>query len=153
MHAAGVPAEPCWIPRDYDDPNDPLGCGGNGTRSCGLVDPWDPTAGTVDLPQAEWGPATSDVVESLSGNEFVVESGFYWQDHAYDPTCAAQGEQYLDDHNGHDHDGLGYHYHVTSSFPYHVGPSFAGALPDTNTARCSAQPGDLPQNPGGPGGP
>ncbi|MCA9570055.1 MAG: YHYH protein [Myxococcales bacterium] len=47
MHAAGVPAEPCWIPRDYDDPNDPLGCGGNGTRSCGLV-----ARGTP--PRARW---------------------------------------------------------------------------------------------------
>jgi hypothetical protein len=138
----------CWKPRDYDNPTSPTGCGVAGARSCLLVDQSNPSLGTT--PAAQPGPRTDATVTSLSGNTFVATSGFYLEDYYYDAACSAQGLAALDEHNGHDHDGLGYHYHVTISdngdgtynktFPYHIGPLYRGALPANSFARC----GNLP---------
>lgn len=135
--AADTLAQSCWIARDYDTDND-LGCGGTGERSCVLVDPFDPTSGTVAA--GSDGPNTSDVVTSLSGNVFTAVSGFYFEDHYYDADCTALGTEYMDEHNGHDHDGLGYHYHMTSTFPYTVGPTYYGVLEDNAMVTCQSTP-------------
>ena len=58
--------------------------------------------------------------------------GVYYEDYFFNQTCANQGGVYLDSHNGHSHDSLGYHYHITVDnnnkpvFPYLVGPKFYG---------------------------
>ncbi|MBV1883592.1 MAG: hypothetical protein KUG82_18265 [Pseudomonadales bacterium] len=52
--------------------------------------------------------------------------------------------EYLDEHNGHDHDDLGYHYHITvestdgstPKFPYIIGPTFYGELDDNAVNSC-----------------
>ena len=65
------------------------------------------------------------------------QSSFYFEDYYYAPQCPDQGEQYLDEHNGHDHDDLGYHYHITHSFPYFTGPKLYGAVDSSiSTASC-----------------
>lgn len=144
----GVLAQSCWKTRDYDDPASTTGCGGGGVRDCVLVDDTDPSAGT--MPADSPGPNTDETVVSFSGNEFVVVSGFYFEDYYFDQDCADQGGQYLDQHNGHDHDGLGYHYHVTETFPYQPGPSFAGELQAGAPAVCSGTPfGGMMPPPGG----
>ena len=99
-----------------------------------MVDPYDPALGT--RPAEATGPATGEEVVSLSGNVFVATSGYYFEDHYWDATCTASGGGALDAHNGHEHDGLSYHYHLTDSFPYTFGPRFAGALPEGSFARC-----------------
>ena len=145
--ADGEQAESCWKTRDYDDPSSPTGCGGGGVRDCLLVDNTDPSAGTT--PAANPGPDTNEIVTSFSGNQFLVTSGFYYEDYWFDADCFAQGGRYLDEHNGHEHDGLGYHYHVTESFPYQPGPSFAGELQAGAPSICSDTPfgGMMPPGP------
>ncbi len=157
-HDTGVLAQSCWKARDYDDPNSATGCGVAGERSCLLVDQYDIILGTV--PAESNGPSTSEIVSSMSGNEFVTTSGYYFEDYYYDASCTAQGIEYLDEHNGHDHDGLGYHYHVSVEqladgtlrdvFPFYVGPAYAGVLQDNALAQCST--GQMLPPPGGGGG-
>ena len=159
-HDNGVLAQSCWKTRDYDDPNSATGCGTAGERSCLLVDQFDITQGVT--PAASSGPNTSDTVTSMSSNQFIATSGYYFQDYYYDPSCTAQGVQYLDEHNGHDHDGLGYHYHVsraelsdgtlTDVFPFYIGPTYAGTLQDEAIASCSTGTGTGPGGGGPPGG-
>jgi hypothetical protein len=96
---AGVTAQSCWRTRDYANPDDPLGCGGDGATTCVLVNNKDPNAGTV--PAEKNGPSVTEIVQSMSGNSFVVESGFYYEDYYFDADCHAQGGEYLDEHNGH----------------------------------------------------
>jgi hypothetical protein len=61
----------------------------------------------------------------------------------------------LDAINGHDHDGLGYHYHVSSSWPYILGgfkgPLGTAVLGDANVCDVTRQTGGGPPGPGGPG--
>tara|TARA_B100000530_G_scaffold220569_1_gene141750 strand:+ start:158 stop:571 length:414 start_codon:yes stop_codon:yes gene_type:complete len=130
--------------RDYDDPEDLTGCGGTGERSCVMVDPMDPGAGTVDATSP--GPTTSENVESMSGNLFSGSAGLYYEDHYFSAPCAASGGEHLDQHNGHAHDELGYHYHVTFSFPYMPGPTLYGEVIDEQVRCGGASQG------GGPGG-
>jgi hypothetical protein len=137
-HEGGVQVQSCWMTRDYDDPNSATGCGAAGVRDCVLVDNTDPAAGTT--PADSPGPNTDEIVTSFSGNDFLVESGFYYEDYYFDADCFAQGGRYLDEHNGHDHDGLGYHYHVSETFPYQPGPTFAGELQAGAPAICSDTP-------------
>lgn len=132
--AEGVPAESCWIARDYDDPSDATGCGGTGERSCVLVDPTDPGQGTETTGSP--GPDTSETITSLSGNSFSAALGLYQADYWYDASCAARGGQYLDEHNGHYHDALGYHYHLTASYPFTLGPTLYGELHDNADVSC-----------------
>ena len=161
-HAADVLAETCWKARAYTA-DSPTGCGEDHKRSCVMVDPYDPAQGTE--PADNDGPDDNTTVTSMSGNTFDAVSGLYFEDHYFDPDCPAEGAQYLDAHNGHDHDGLGYHYHVTvtltdagrflDKFPMHIGPSYAGELPDGATSTCGDAAGDLPPDDGPPpdGGP
>ena len=101
-----------------------------------MIDQYDPGLGTTTTNSE--GPTTADIVTSMSGNDFIASSGFYFEDYYYNPQCPDQGEAYLDEHNGHDHDGLGYHYHITLSFPYFMGPKLYGEV-DTSvsTASCN----------------
>ena len=137
-HASGTRAQSCWKARDYESASSASGCGGGGVRDCHLVDPFDLSKGTTAADNP--GPNTSDVVSTLSGNMLEDSSGYYFEDYYYDPDCAAQGGEYLDEHNGHDHDGLGYHYHTTATFPFNIGPTFAGALPANGLTTCSDSP-------------
>ena len=146
--ASGQEAESCWQQRDYDDPEDPYGCGGTGTRSCLMVDALDPSLGTETATSN--GPSTSDSVTSLSGNVFPGTQGLFLEDYWYDAACTAASDIALDEHNGHDHDGLGYHYHVTQGFPYIVGPTLYGAVPADSDFSCGGM--DAGPGGGGPGG-
>lgn len=157
--ATGTLAQSCWKPRNYEDPASPTGCGVAGARSCLLVNPLAPGQGTTPAPSV--GPRTDATVISLSGNAFVVTSGYYFEDYYYDAACSTQGLAFLDEHNGHEHDGLGYHYHVTrtdngdgtfrDAFPYFIGPTYAGTLPPGSFARCAGS-GPPPFAPIGPDG-
>ena len=141
-HMQGVLAKSAWVERDYDDPNSASGCGVAGQRTCQLVDQYDLSQGTVDVSA---GPTTSDELESISRNPIDASEGVYFEDYYYDASLAAQGNEYLDQHNGHEHDTLGYHYHITVEdvngtlmpvFPYQVGPTFYGELPDDGITSC-----------------
>jgi len=140
--AAGELARSGWITRTYETGD--LGtCSQPQQRRCLLVNQYDITQGTTTLTNAvQFGPATTATVTSLSGNTFTATSGFYFQDYYFDTTC---GSACLDSHNGHDHDGLGYHYHVTifsngeAAFPYTVGPTFYGNLSFNNLGNPSVE--------------
>lgn len=159
-HADGVLAQSCWVARDYSAAS-PTGCGVDGERSCLLVDQMDISQGTT--PASFAGPHTDATVTSLSGNSFIATSGYYFQDYYYDAVCTAQGGAALDEHNGHDHDGLGYHYHTTrtlnadltfsEAFPYMAGPTYAGTLPAESFAMCGGGTGGPGGGPGGGGPP
>ena len=144
-YAAGESAASCWKARDYDDPDSATGCGVAGVRSCQLVDATDPSQGTVEVSA---GPDTDAEITSLSGNVFIASSGYFYQDWWFDSDCAAAGGAALDEHNGHEHGELGYHYHLSSSFPYTVGPRLRGEVPADSFTSC-----DGVQARGGPGGP
>ena len=143
-------AQSCWVPRNYNDPDDPLGCSGNGLRTCTLVDPYNPSAGVQTA--ISDGPSTNEVVTSMSGNDFIATTGFYKEDYYYDSECSEQGLQYLDEHNGHDHDGFGYHYHTTMTFPYFTGPLLYGVVASSSNTSCDGVSSG-PSGSGGPGGP
>jgi len=149
-HTSGEEAQSCWMQRDYDDPSDPTGCGGSGNRSCVMVDPLLPSLGTATAGQS--GPTTVETITSLSGNSFPGTDGLYYQDFWYDAECSSNGGAALDEHNGHDHDGLGYHYHVTFDFPFTMGPTLYGEVADPQV-NCSGVTTGGGGGPGGPGGP
>lgn len=154
--SAGELALSAWRRRNYDDTRDPTGCGQAGSRTCLLVDQYDPDLGTVAASSA--GPDTDGSYTSLSGNQFDTQSGFFFEDWYWDASLSLQGGAYLDQYNGHADDERAYHYHVTieidasgaaiPAFPYSVGPRFAGELQGQTNASCSA--GGVPG--GGPGG-
>lgn len=138
----GVLAKSAWVMRDYDDPNSASGCGVAGERSCQLVDQYDLSQGTTSVTS---GPTTAVTVTSMSGNPIDASEGIYFEDYYYDSGLTSLGGEYLDQHNGHDHDDLGYHYHITVEevsgalspvFPYQVGPTFYGRLPSGGIANC-----------------
>lgn len=134
--AANTLAKSCWKPRDYSATS-PTGCS-DGTRSCQLVDMYNYTLGTVATTQI--GPNTTTTVKSLSSNVINTVSGIYYEDYYYDASCAAQGGEYLNEFNGHDHDNMGFHYHVTidsssrPTFPYIIGPKYYGCI---RNGKCS----------------
>ena len=141
-HADGVLAKSSWVTRDYDDVNSESGCGVAGERTCQLIDPYDLSAGVVSVSN---GPTTSESVSSLSSNTFITTSGHYFEDYYFDADLTALGNEYLDKHNGHEHDNFGYHYHMTvidnsgtleASFPYNIGPTFYGNLPSGAITTC-----------------
>jgi hypothetical protein len=146
-HDADRLSSSCWMVRDYDDIEDLTGCGGTSERSCVMVDPYEPGAGTQAASAP--GPNTSEMVTSLSGNTFSGAAALYYEDHYFSAPCAAAGGERLDEHNGHDHDGHGYHYHVTYSFPYMPGPSLYGQVVDDSIGCDGPQQGP----PGGGGDP
>ncbi len=131
--AADTLAVSCWAARNYSSSE--TGCSG-GERTCLLTDPFDYTQGTTSTSYE--GPLLNSTVTSQSGNAIYVTSGSYFEDFYYNSSCYAQGGVYLDSHNGHDHDGIGYHYHLTMdsdgvpTFPYAVGPKYYGCLPSSS---------------------
>jgi len=145
-YANGVKAQSCWKTRDYNDRTaSTTGCAGGsaGQRSCVLVDPLDYTKGT----SLASGPSTSTVITSSSGNTFTVASGYYFEDYYYDAACTLLGNENLDEHNGHNHGGLGYHYHITDTFPYNVGPTYYGKLYSNSIGGCGSTAASLPPPP------
>lgn len=154
---SGTMAQSCWVARDYNNTDDPYGCGGTGERSCLMVDPFNPTSGVENTTSN--GPSTNEIVTSMSGNDFVATTGFYKEDYYYDADCSVQSLANLDEHNGHDHDDLGYHYHITMTYPYFTGPTLYGAVSSNTSTSCDGVssmgggPGGQGGGPGGPGGP
>ncbi len=155
-HDTGVVAQSCWSPRDYSA-NSQSGCGADGERSCLLVDQYDLSQGTVNASSS--GPTTTGEYVSMSSNTFVTAAGFFFEDYYYDSACTANGgDQALDQYNGHEHDGLGYHYHLTivsdtdttPAFPFTFGPRYKGELQDNSIASCSGPGGGMmpPPRPG-----
>lgn len=142
--AAGVRARSCWIPRDYAA-GSPTGCGRDGARSCQLLDNTDATKGTGPVAPAP-DVGAEGVRSMFSGNPISLDVGAYYEDFHYDPACTAADAAGLDRHNGHDHDGLGYHYHLTvdadlrPAFPYSFGPSYRGAVEGSSFTSCGAAP-------------
>lgn len=120
----------CWQARDYSA-SSPTGCR-DGLRSCMLTNNEDYTQGTTNATSN--GPSTSGTVTSQSRNTVSAASGIYYEDYFYNASCFSQGGVYLNKHNGHDHDGLGFHYHMTIDsnakpvFPYITGPKFYGCV-------------------------
>ena len=118
-------ARSSWRLRDYDTAGSATGCGEVGRRTCLLADPLDPAAGTVPAPAA--GPETA-----------AVPAGAFLEDYWFDVGLDDGAPHALDAFNGHSHDELGYHYHITriqngdgsftDVFPYIVGPWFRGEL-------------------------
>lgn len=127
-HSNGVKAVSCWKTRDYAS-SSPTGCS-DSQRSCKLVNNLDYTQGVTAASKA--GPNIGLVSTTLASFTITLTSGKYYEDYYYDATCFAQGGEYLNAHNGHDHDGLGFHYHTTldstgyPAFPYSVGPQYYG---------------------------
>ncbi len=139
-YADGVLAVSSWVVRDYSDAL--VGCS-DGQRSCVMADEFDPGKGTVPASTAGYDLGyEKDIVPLFRNGAIVVNAGAYYEDMYWDASLAAQGGKYLDEHNGHDHDGLGYHYHITvtqngdgslkPAFPYIIGPTFYGTTPNCN---------------------
>ena len=138
-------AQSCWKARNYDGNNTAAGGWGcmasltdtanKGKRTCLLDDQFNPTSTTTISSSANYGPDTSASVVSQSGNSYTTTSGTYYEDFYFDSTCYALGGAYLNENNGHDHDNLGFHYHLTVDsdglpvFPFGIGPQFYGRLP------------------------
>jgi len=126
-------ATSCWKVRDYTSGTN-TGCS-DSARSCTMVDAYDPSQGTTSVTA---GPGFTDKYSSLSGNEFTATNGSFFEDYYYDASCSTQGGQYLDQYNGHEHDELGYHYHLTidsdgtATFPYTFGPKYKGNVPSSS---------------------
>lgn len=127
--AANTVAVSCWEPRDYSATS-PTGCS-DGTRSCQLNNFYEYTQGTKSVTS---GPSLTGTVTSTSSNSISTVSGVYFEDYFFNSTCASLGGAHLDSHNGHDHDGIGYHYHMTMdssgypTFPFSFGPKYYGCL-------------------------
>ncbi|MCL1125682.1 YHYH protein [Shewanella surugensis] len=133
-HNEGVLAASSWRIRDYTDPI--VGCS-DGERSCLMVNEFDPSQGTTSATTTGYDLGYPYTLQpDFRGGTIYLNAGAYYQDMYWDETLANQGEQYLDVHNGHDHDQLGYHYHITvtrdeedeltPAFPYIIGPTFYG---------------------------
>lgn len=110
-----------------------------------LVDQYNYTLGTTTASSA--GPSLTGTTTTQSGNTIAATSGIFYQDMFYNWTCTEQGDKYLDEHNGHDHDGIGYHYHLTidesgtATFPYTAGPQYYGCFPGGGTTNnCISTP-------------
>lgn len=153
FHSNGTLSVSCWKARDYSS-SSTTGCT-DSTRSCLLKDQLDFTKGTTSASSA--GPPLSGTVTTLSSNTIPSLSGIYLEDYYFDQTCYAQGGAFLNHNNGHEHDNLGFHYHVTidgskqPTFPYVIGPQYYGCLP--STATCSLTAGGGGGGGGGGSGP
>ena len=153
--ANGELAISSWSLRDYSATS-ATGCS-DGERSCTLVDQHDISQGTEE---SNDGAGFDEEVTSLSSNTFTATNGYFYEDHYWNSTLTALGGNYLDQHNGHTSDALGYHYHITltkdddgkitPAFPYIIGPRFAGELEDNSVASCSTGEAN---GPGGQAGP
>lgn len=147
-HADGVLAQSCWTTRDYSA-GSVTGCGTDGERSCQFVDQTDTSQGRETVAVA---PTTSDSV-SIDYSTAVAVSGFYLEDYYYEASCTAQGDEYLDQHNGHDHDDRGYHYHTSvdvdmlPTFPLAPAVQYRGEA--GGSFACSTDAGGMPGSPPG----
>lgn len=136
-HSKDVLAKSCWKKRDYSA-NSATGCGSEGQRTCKFIDEENISLGVENVTA---GPATSDIINFFTAGDGPAVSGIYYEDYYYDPQCTAQGEEYLDEHSGHDHDGLGYHYHTSVDenlspvFPLVNGPDYYGSL-NSSSFQC-----------------
>lgn len=150
--ASGMLVKSAWVKRDYDNAESASGCGAAGARTCLLKDPYDLSQGTVTATSA--GPTTSATYITQSGNPVSAASGLFYEDYYYDAALTAQGGAYLDKNNGHDHDSLGYHYHLTiehsqggklvPAFPFTFGPRFHGKLESNALTTCASSATALP---------
>ena len=141
--ADGELAVSAWSLRDYSASSE-TGCS-DGERSCTLVDQHDISLGTEE---SNTGAGFDEEVTSLSSNTFIATNGYYYEDYYWNSDLTDLGGNYLDQHNGHTSDELGYHYHitltkdedgtVTPAFPYIIGPRFAGELEDNAVASCGS---------------
>jgi hypothetical protein len=131
-----VLAQSCWEKRDYSA-GSATGCGTANKRSCLLVNQYNVSAGTVAT--ANTGPDITGTVPAQSpGNNISAASGLFFQDYYWNQSCTALGGAALDQYNGHTHDNLGYHYHITrtqnadgsfsEAFPYLLGPTLYGTV-------------------------
>ncbi len=129
-----------WVIRDYN--NEQVGCS-DGQRSCIMADEFDPSKGTIpaSTPGYDLGIEV-EVQPPFRDGTIIVDAGAYYEDMYWDSSLAGQGGKYLDAHNGHNHDGFGYHYHttmtqqgdgsLTPAFPYIIGPYFYGSTSTCN---------------------
>lgn len=140
ISGAVVAAQSCWKTRDYSASSS-TGCGTAGARTCKLKDNTNPSLGTTTVSGTSVGPNTSGTVTTQSGNTINAISGVFYEDYYFDSACFATGGANLDKHNGHDlGDGRGYHYHLTSTFPYNAGPTYAGKLQSSGLQTCNSSP-------------
>ncbi|MCF2873014.1 YHYH protein [Octadecabacter sp. G9-8] len=147
-HDAGVLAQSSWRVRDYA--SEAEGCGEDGDRSCIMNDLLNPMSGTRPVSQ---GPAVGEFGKSMfSQNDIVLENGAFFEDYVFDAALQTTPAS-LDAYNGHDHDGLGYHYHITTDasmnpvFPYSFGPMYRGRLHDNAITSCGATAMEFPAGP------
>lgn len=135
----------CWQKRDYKSSE--TGCA-DGKRSCKLRNQFDVNEGVDYLSTP--GPEFNLTLRSSTGAYFEARNGIFFEDYFYNSTCAALGNQYLNEYNGHSHDGLGFHYHTTidisglPTFPYIVGPNFYGCILSRENSMCDKSDGVKP---------
>jgi hypothetical protein len=132
----GVLAKSCFAKRDYSKTS-PTGCS-DGARSCVLKTIYDYSQGTTTLYSKYSGPSLTGNVTTQSDHTISAASGIYFEDYYYDSSCykglGTADDYTLNQNNGHDHDGLGFHYHatvdssMTPTFPYSAGPKFYGCI-------------------------
>jgi hypothetical protein len=134
-HSSGVLAESGWQTRDYSAGSQ-TGCTVANKRTCLMRDQTDKTQGTTTASSA--GPDVGTTVSGSSTSPVVAVSGVFAQDYYHDSTACSVAAACLDKHNGHNHDSLGYHYHITVTesngsltprFPYIVGLQYYGTIP------------------------
>lgn len=140
-NAAGQKYESCWKARDYSHPT--LGCP-DGKRSCKLVNQWNPSCGITTLSALDHGPDPAGTIQVPDGHTVSAASGIFFEDWYWDSTCSAQGGTKLDAHNGRFDTTLQkYVYHVTETFPYTIGPSFAFEIDTDNGLQSVCQIGPV----------
>jgi arylsulfatase A-like enzyme len=128
-HDTGQLVETCWKKRDYSAAS-PTGCGSEAVRDCRFINEENTNLG---VEQVITGPRVDSTVR-INGSDSLARSGIYYEDYFYDASCTATSSYALDEHNGHAHDELGYHYHVTVDsamqpvFPLVHGPDYHGEV-------------------------
>lgn len=128
-HDSAQLVESCWKKRDYSAAS-PTGCGSEAVRDCRFLDEENTNLG---VEQVVPGPRADSTIR-INGNDSRARSGIYYEDYFYDASCAVASVWALDEHNGHDHDEFGYHYHVTVDsemqpvFPLVHGPDYYGEV-------------------------
>ena len=121
--------ESCWRKREYTATSD-TGCGSEAMRNCRLIDEENINLG---VEQVTAGPRIDTTIR-IDGNDALARAGVYYEDYYYDASCTRASVHALDEHNGHDHADLGYHYHVTvdntlrPTFPLVHGPDYYGEV-------------------------
>ena len=133
-HNGSQRVKSCWFKRDYS--SDLTGCA-DGLRSCILNDNMDFEAGTFTLPELLHGPPFDEITTTSSSLSISARLGMFYQDYYFNVSCFQEGGPHLNHFNGHDHDELGFHYHITiddsgeAVFPFIMGPTFFGVVPET----------------------